>query len=91
MKRKTSSMNGTRGLPASTKAAFDLSGGNASLNCPPRSLVSTVCLFLAILLLTLGLCTGLCGCAGKDSDEKTIRVFYLNKEKTGLVPKQKAL
>lgn len=56
-----------------------------------RTSASAICLILASLLLLSGLCTGLCGCAGKDSDEKTVRVFYLNREKTGLVPKQKAL
>ena len=75
MKRKTASMNRARSLPASSTAPFDLSGETVSLNCTRRSPVSAICLILASLLLLLGLCAGLCGCAGRESDENTIRVF----------------
>lgn len=48
-------------------------------------------LFLTCLLVLCSMCAGLCGCAGKTTEEKTIRVFYLNTDKTGLVPRQQAL
>lgn len=91
MKRKTASMNCTQGFPEGSAAVCASSGRNASLNGIRKSPVSAFCFILAFLLLLIGLSAGLSGCAGKDSDEKTIRVFYLNKEKTGLIPKQKAL
>lgn len=53
--------------------------------------LSRIIAYLLILCLLGGLCGSLSGCAAAKEDEEAVRVFYLNSEKTGLIPKAQKL
>ena len=53
--------------------------------------LSRIIAYLLILCLLGGLCGSLSGCAAAKEDEEAVRVFYLNPEKTGLIPKAQKL
>jgi germination protein M len=61
------------------------------LNRRLKIFLPQICLPLICLLVLCFLCGSLCGCAASAPDEDSVRVFYLNADKTGLVSRQRVL
>ena len=57
----------------------------------PKALQPQFSLSLICILILCLLCGSLCGCAASAPDEDSVRVFYLNTDKTGLVSRQRVL
>ena len=59
--------------------------------CLLKIFLSPIRLPLVCLLVLCLLCGSLCGCAAAAPEEDSVRVFYLNMDKTGLVSRQRVL
>ena len=82
---------GIRAVRAERPPLFRLPQIHLPQICLLKIFLSPIRLPLICLLVLCLLCGSLCGCAAAAPEEDSVRVFYLNMDKTGLVSRQRVL